>query len=539
MKSSIDKQELPALSNSINNLHNSETDSINSQRIKKLENEHKVVDVNEADLTVAFMNVHDKDVPEINKQQERKLRVKIFIRVFALTFLINLLMYMDKATLSYLAILGFWENTGLDQNKYNNVNTIFYVGFFVGQIPGPYITQKLPLRYLMVGITFLWSIIIFLHCAAYNYAGVIVLRFFLGLTESLAIPIMTTTNAMFLTKNERDSTQPIFYASCLASPIPIGFIAYGIIYANSKIGDYRVLNIIIGGLTFILSILLYFIYPNNPIDANFLSTEEKVWVIRRVTQTTNSSIEQRHFKRHQATEAFKDPITWLFCSAFFLQQLANNLPYQQNLLFEEMGGLSNLNSTLVSVAGSGYAVLWSILACIVMFIYPNTSFLTSIWVIIPCLIGSILAVSLNIKNSIGMLAAICMASQSFGVQWIIMFGLAKATARSQTKTSVRSALMMASYSVSNIISPQLWQGKDAPRYYPAWIVQIVLSFFTAPVLLAITWYILARRNRFRKDKIDSAEKIGFMKDDEGHEIIVNSAALDLTDLEDETFLYPL
>ena len=79
-----------------------------------------------------------------------------------------------------------------------------------------------------------------MHCAAYNYAGGIVLRFFLGLLESVAIPIMLTTNGMLLSQHVQELTQPVFYASFMVSPIPIGFISYGVLYTGAEIGDWRV-----------------------------------------------------------------------------------------------------------------------------------------------------------------------------------------------------------------------------------------------------------------------------------------------------------
>lgn len=147
-----------------------------------------VVSAKYADIAVGFMQVHDSEVPDISSEQDRALTKKVLWRVLGLTFLINMIMYMDKATLSYTAITGFWEATNLTQNQYNNVNTIFYVGFIVGQLPGTYLLQKLPIGKLMFGITLMWSIVIFLHCTAYNYAGVIVLRFFLGFSSLYRYP---------------------------------------------------------------------------------------------------------------------------------------------------------------------------------------------------------------------------------------------------------------------------------------------------------------------------------------------------------------
>lgn len=519
-------------------LHN--TSSKVSEAEVSLKSSTHAVKTKYADLAVDFMHTHDVQTPEITPEQDKKLNKKLLFRVLGLTFLINMIMYMDKATLSYSSISGFWEATGLDQNKYNNVNTVFYVGFAVGQIPGTFLIQRFPISKLIFAIAFLWSLNIFLHCAAYNYAGVIVLRFFLGFLESVAIPIMMTTNGMFLSQHIRELTQPIFYASCMASPIPIGFINYGVLHAGSSIGDWRVLNIIIGGLTFLLSVLIFFIYPNNPLDASFLSTEEKVWVVRKIQGSSHQSIEQKHFKRSHAIEAFKDPISWLICGFFLLQQLANNLPYQQTILYEEMGGLSNLNSTLVTVASSGFAVLWSVAAAIFLFIFPKTTCLTIIWSTLPSLVGSIVAVALPLSNAIGELGAISLAANSFGVGWICAFGLAQTTAGSSyTKRLVRNAMVMASYSVSNIISPQLWRAKDAPNYVPAWIVQIVLSFTVAPSLIGLVWFLLYRRNKERLAALQENDSVGYVKNDEGELFEVNIAALDFTDLEDKTFIYPL
>lgn len=115
---------------------------------------------------------------------------------------------MDKATLSYDSILGFFEDTGLTQNTYNTVNTLFYVGFAIGQFPGQYLAQKLPLGKFLGGLLATWTILIFLSCTAYNFSGVVALRFFLGLTESVVIPILITTMGMFFDASERAAAQP-------------------------------------------------------------------------------------------------------------------------------------------------------------------------------------------------------------------------------------------------------------------------------------------------------------------------------------------
>lgn len=500
----------------------------------------KHISSRDADVTLAFMREYDDEVPEITPEEEKKLSRKVVTIILLLTAITDLLLYSDKATLSYASIFELWTDTGLTQNKYNNSSTLFYAGYIIGQI-NLILVQKLPIGRLMTIIAFSWTIIIFLHCTAFNYKGIYALRFFLGFVESVAVPILNTTMGQFLTAREKAATAPLFYSTCVGVTIPVGFIAYGILYSKSSVPIWKLFFIIIGGCTFIWTVVIFFLYPNNPTDAVFLSQKEKVWVIRRVQRTTGASIEQKIFKRSQAIEALLDPISWLFFFFFLLQQLANNLPYQQNLLFEGIGGIDNLDSTLVSVASGGFAAVCCIIATTFLFFKPNyTAFSVVFWTI-PSFAASIAVVTIPWNKKIALLAMLCLASPLFGIPWILMFSWNSASCSGYTKKLTRNAMVMVGYGVANIISPQLWREKDGPRYVPAWIVQIVLSFFIAPLLALVIWFILNKRNTKRLALLEQeGESKGFVSNgSDDDEIEVNEAVLDLTDLENEKFIYPL
>ncbi|CCH44311.1 putative transporter [Wickerhamomyces ciferrii] len=513
-----------------------QTNIISKEEVQ--EKGYKIVRSKDADATLKFQEQYDSTVPEITPEQEAKLSRKVTWIIMSLVCLANLLLYMDKATLSYASIFEFWDDTGLDQDKYNNVNTIFYVGYIAGQLPGNYLLAKLPVGRFLFILTSLWTIIIFLHCAAFNYAGVIVLRFFLGFVESVVLTLLNITMGQFLTAKEKAATAPIFYSTCLGVTIPTGFIAYGVLFAKSSIHAWRIFMIIIGGLTFLLTVLVFLIYPNNPSTAKFLSIEERIWVIRRVQSTTGASIEQKTFKKYQFIEALKDPITWLFASFIFLQQLANNLPYQQNLLFKGMGGISNLNSTLVSVASGGFAVICCLIASFFLYRFANITAYSVVFWSLPSFVGSIVAAALPWSNKVGLLAALSLASPVFGIPWICMFSWNSTSCSGHTKKITRNAVIMFWYCIANIISPQLWTESSGPRYYPAWAVQIVLSFFTAPLLALVIRFILNKRNQERLSNLSENQKVGVVEDSDV-EFVVNVASLDLTDLENKAFIYPL
>jgi MFS family permease len=517
---------------------NSATEKSHEEVVTQEKGHYKIVQSRDADVTLKFQEEWDAQIPEITPEQELKLSRKVSWFIITFTATVNLILYMDKATLSYAAILGLFEDTNLTNQNYNNANTLFYVGFIIGQVPGIYLLQKLPIGRFLFALTSIWTVIIFLSCLMKNYSGVIAVRFFLGFVESVVVPILNSTMAQFLTAEEKAAAAPLFYTTCLGVTIPTGFIAYGVLYANSAVSAWKIFMIIIGGLTFIMSILIFFFYPDNPTTAKFFSTEEKIWIIRRVQRTTNTAIEQKYFKKYQFIEAVRDPITWLFFAFHFLLMLANNLPYQQTLLFGEMGGISNLDSTLVSVASGGFAVICCLISSFVMTKFPNTSAFSAIFWMLPSLIGAICAVALPWSNKIGILAALCLASPVFGIPYIIMFSWNTTSCSGYTKKMTRNASVMIALGIGNLISPQLWQESDAPRYVPAWIVQIVLSFGISPLIAFVIWFILKRRNEERLKEMDKLDKVGIIREDE-KEVVVNIASLDLTDLENRTFLYPL
>lgn len=507
----------------------------NSTEITSHKKDHTVIKSRDADAVLKFMEEHDNEVVEITSDQERTLRRKVAFIVVGFTFLINLTLYSDKAVLSYDVILGLFQDTGLTQNTYNDANTLFYVGYLIGQVNLIFV-QKFPIGKVVTLMTAVWTIIMFLHCTAYNYQGIIALRFFLGFVESFAVPTLNMTMNQFLTPDEKNSYGPIWYVSSMGVTIPVGFIAYGILYAKSTVPTWKLFTIIIGGCTFFLTIAVFLWYPNNPADARFLTKEEKVWVIRRVQKSSKSSIEQKVIKKYQVIEALRDPVTWIFSLFFLTQQLANNLAYQQNLLFEGLGNITNLDSTLVSVASGGFASVCAVIATVFLLYTKDYTALSVVFWSMPSFCSSIALTAVPWDKKIALLAMLCIASPMFGIPWILMFSWNTTSCGGYTKRLTRNAIIMFAYSVANIISPQIWRAKDAPRYIPAWIVQIVLSFFFAPMLALVIRFILKRRN---------SERIANWTDDaglleiDGEAVKINVAMLDLTDLENKSFIYPL
>ncbi|KAF7562130.1 hypothetical protein G7046_g2016 [Stylonectria norvegica] len=498
-----------------------------------------------ADVTLELIEKHGHEAGELTPVKLKTLKRKLFIHVLLLVTFIDFMLYVDKATLGQATLLGLFKDTGLNNAEYNNLNSIFYTGYILGQLPGQLLIQRLQLRTYISGTIFTWALVVCLHCVASSYGGLIPLRFFLGFLEASVIPALEITMSMFFTPQELHYVQPLFYTSCLGSPMFTGLVSYGLLFSKSSISPWKFFMILTGGISLILSGITWVAFPNNPATAWFLTTDEKVHTVQRVHAATRSSIEQKTFKKHQFYEALKDPVSWLFAGSGFTLMLANNLPYQQSLLFLDLG-VSPLGSTLVWVASGGFGIVVCIVASILIRVFPGYSaYWAALWCI-PCIATSIGMVTIQWGKTIPLLFCLLLPPNCFAQTWIITLGWLSSSCAGHTKRLTRNAMFMVLYGISNIISPQLWT-HGGPRYYGAWVTQIVASFTLTPILLLAIRYILVRRNTERRAWIAEQTALGNygkgvveeVRGDETVKVEVDVAMMDLTDLENKFFLYPL
>lgn len=108
----------------------------------------------------------------------------------------------------------------------------------------------------MAGTIFLWSVIVFLHCTATSYGGLIPIRFFLGMVEAPIVPAIEITMGMFFVPAVQGALQPLWWISCMGAPIPGGFIAYGLLYIHSSVLPWKFFMIVTGSMTLVSSYMI-------------------------------------------------------------------------------------------------------------------------------------------------------------------------------------------------------------------------------------------------------------------------------------------
>ena len=101
-----------------------------------------------------------------------------------------------------------------------------------------------------------------------------------------------------------------FAGNCVAN-IFGGLIGYGIGHISSSLASWRVLFLILGGVTTGYSMVLFFLLPDSPAKARFLNSAEKSIALNRIVENKTGIMDEGHYKKNQVLEAFKDPQAWL------------------------------------------------------------------------------------------------------------------------------------------------------------------------------------------------------------------------------------
>ncbi|KAH8803525.1 major facilitator superfamily domain-containing protein [Xylogone sp. PMI_703] len=488
-----------------------------------------------------FSQIHvDDPTPE----EARRIRNKCVKWILPFICIGYHLMYVDKQTLGSSAILGILKDAHLNSNQYNWLSSIFYLGYLVAEWPQNWALQRFPVgKWLALNLV-IWSGFLYLHIACSNFAGLFVVRFLLGVAEACIVPSFLLILSMFFTYDEQAVLMPCMWAIGNASPITSGLLSYGVLFIKTgSFSPWKWFMVITASVTLLLAISVYFFFPDSPLKARFLSTEEKAQAILRI-KGNHSGIEQKRFKKYQFIEALKDPKTWLFFLHAWSQEMANGVTNQYSLIINSFG-FSVLETTLLGcVTGVTAFISLAIAAWLLAYTKNTRAWISAAAYVVPC-ISAILLIALPWSDRWGLVTAIWLRSPT-GIPYAVVMVWAANCSAGHTKKTTVIALYHVGYGLGNILSPQLFQAQYKPRYYVPWGVILGLaSVFPAILVLYIRYY-LVKENRRRDRLVESGKEVqatGVVDsiDEYGQHRgqVVDNNQLDLTDRENLTFRYVL
>lgn len=313
--------------------------------------DHKMIDV-EKDIT--NVDVVEKQREELNISPEDDARVRRKVDWILLPYLMTIygLQFLDKTAMTYASVMGFREANHLNLSEYSWLASIFCksslitaltkdLGYIVGAYPMVMLQQRLPLAVFTGFNITIWGGILCFMAVGHNFAGLMVVRFFLGFFESSIGPALMLFTGMWYKKSEQGSRTGLWTACNSIGGIFGAAIAYGLFDADSKhkltIPGWKVVYILLGTVTCFFGILFFFIVPDRPEKAWFLNETDKV-IARERLVNNHSSVEREPFRMYQVKEALADPVFYVYMLISLISMIPN-------------GGITNFSAILIKGFG--------------------------------------------------------------------------------------------------------------------------------------------------------------------------------------------
>ena len=388
-----------------------------------------------------------------NDATRRRLLMKIDAHIIPIMCVVYGLNYLDKTTLSYTSIMGLETELGLTKNNYQWLGSIFYFGYLGFEYPTNRLLQRLPLaKYTSINII-LWGTVLACTAASHNFAGIATVRLVLGILEASVSPAFVLITSQWYTKKEQGTRTSIWFSFNGFANVLGGLVAYGVAKGTAGKRDlalsaWKILFLVWGLVTVTVGLLFWFLMPDSPLSAWFLSKDERRLAVERI-RDNQQGIGNKRFKWCQFREAFTDPQTWALVifallwdipnggiSTFFSQLIVSfRYTAQQSLLYScPAGAIAAVSIIITGLLGDrlGQRIMFAVISLLIS------------------IVGMALIVGLPLSNNGGRLAGYYIANMSTAAL-VALISLISSNVAGYTKKTTVAALFFIAYCAGNII----------------------------------------------------------------------------------------
>ncbi|KAB8256138.1 major facilitator superfamily domain-containing protein [Aspergillus pseudonomiae] len=456
---------------------------------------------------------------------------KIDWRLLPIMMISYMLQFLDKQSLSQSAIMGIVEDLRLTGNEYSWSGSIFYFSYLVFSYPASMLMVRLPIAKFLATTLFLWGVVLACHAATHNFSGLMVTRFFLGLTEAAISPGFSLITGMWYTRSEQPFRHGVWFAGNSIATAFGGLVAYGVAHIVGSIPAWKWLFIIYGLITVAWSIVFLLFMPDSPLSARFLSQRERSEAEERV-KVNQTTIKHDKIEWHQVWEALTDYKIYIL----FLFQIANNIPNGGLTMFSALVvkgfGFSTLQVYLLSIPTGAVHALFALGSTYLASKFRNIRCMLLAACTAIALVGSILVYACE-STGLRLFGLYLFVAYAAGIPMTL--SMVSSNVAGFTKKATVSAMMFIAYCAGNIIGPFLFFAREAPGYKSGFIAMMVCLGVATVLILALgfCW----RLENSRRDRVYGPA--AFMPTNGPKELAqgLSGTTEDLTDVQNTAFRY--
>jgi ACS family tartrate transporter-like MFS transporter len=241
----------------------------------------------------------------------RKLR----LRILPFVFLLYVIAYLDRINIGFAA-LTMNKELAISSQQFGFLAGIFFFGYFIFEVPSNLLLHRIGARIWIARILITWGVVAVLTGFVQTPHQLYLVRFILGLAEAGYFPGIVLYLTYWFHQREQAQAIALFMAAVPITSI-VGAPISGLILDHVHwlgLSSWRWLLILEGVPAVVGGFLTYLLLPNRPVEAKFLTQEEKDWIDSELAREERQKLAKR---RISAVQVFTNGRVWhLICVGF-------------------------------------------------------------------------------------------------------------------------------------------------------------------------------------------------------------------------------
>ncbi|KAJ0284322.1 hypothetical protein COL940_004122 [Colletotrichum noveboracense] len=391
---------------------------------------------------------------------------------------------LDRNAIAQARLDGLEEDLGLEGSQYNTCISILFVGYLLMQIPSNMLMSSQHIRpSIYMGCCMMaWAVVSACTALAKNYAGLVAVRFFLGVTEAPFYPGAIYMLSIFYTRKEIATRLSVLYTGNIFATSFSGLIAaavFNTVDGNHGLSGWQWLFIIEGCLTFGVALIGMFTLADSPLTTRWLKPEERQLAHERMLRDT-VGLEESKGAMAGLKQAVRDPRLWLLA---FIQNMHLSACGFNNFFPTVIGSLG-FNSTITLVLTCPPYLISGFFGYMVGL--SSGKYNERTWHITGCMglaiVGFVISCA-TLNTAARYVSCFLFASGAYAVNAPILGWVSATLGSTPEKKSVSIGIVNVIANASYVYTAYLYPKSDGPRYLTAMASNAAFAF----ACIAGTW----------------------------------------------------
>jgi ACS family tartrate transporter-like MFS transporter len=244
---------------------------------------------------------------------------KAFQRILPLCFVCYVVAYVDRVNISIAKLTMAKSLPWLDEKVFSAASAIFFVGYFLLEIPGSILVERWSARKWLSRIMITWGLIAAATAFVKSPTHLFTLRFLLGLAEAGFFPGLVVYLTHWFTSRERARALSLLLIATpvaqLVSPKITGALAASgaTTLAGLTLSGWQWMFIAWGLPATALGVVVFFFLADRPRLAGWLSPDEREALEAELAREGTAALR----RRMTLAEALRNPKVLLLTLTFF------------------------------------------------------------------------------------------------------------------------------------------------------------------------------------------------------------------------------